>query len=178
MEGLLITYNIVPYDATFDAKYEVRRFLNRLSKEFKFLGKAKMLVAPSGLKGIIVVDLREYRDNIEILGEEKFKSRLKEEFETWIQNQDFLYVNKIRFLDFLVENSIEELIKVMEHYAKIIDDDWRLTLKTRGLIQDRSELIKKLARPIEQPVNLKDPKYVIHVEFLGELVGFYLEKND
>ena len=177
MEGLLISYSIVPYDATFDAKYEVRRFLNRLSKKYPFLEKAKMIVAPNSLKGLIIVDLREYRDKIELIGESEFKKRIEEEFEIWQKNQDFLYVKKLKTLDFLVENEEEKLLEVMQYYAEIVDDRWRLTLKSRGRVEERRKLIEKLAEPIKQKVDLENPKYNIYIEILGSLVGFRLEKN-
>ena len=177
MEGILVAYSIVPYDATFEARYELKILLNELEELFPNISSVEMHIAPSGLNGLILVDLRDYMRDKDDQFKGKFREEFLRKFEEMKEGGEIRYIVKITFFDYLVETDVSKIAEKIKNYKNVIDDRWRLTIRTRKMVGDRKEFIQKLAEPIEQPVDLKNPVYVIFVEVLGDLTGVYLEKK-
>ena len=175
MEGLLASYSIIPYDASFEAEYEIRSLLSELAEEFPKIDELNIIVSPGGFNGLILIDLRDFVSG----KDEKFKKMLRkrvfEKFEEMRRRGDIRYIKKLVILDYLVKTDVEEVMEVVRKYKDVIGDRWRITLKSRGVLEDKMSFIRKVAEPIDKQVDLKNPKYIIHIEVLGELTGVYLE---
>ncbi len=177
MEGLLITYRIFPYDLSFEARYETKLLLRKIASHFPGLNKAKILVAPCGMKGIILVDIREA---VKEFGEEdkvNMKSLIFDKFNELVNNGEINHIAKLKVLDYLIDMDLDKLVKRVEEIAPMIKGKFRITLKSRGKIKDRGEFIRKIAEPINAPVDLKNPDYIVWIEVVCDLIGIYLEKK-
>ena len=175
MEGLLIAYPIVPYDASFEAKYETKILMKELVKQYPDLENFSLKVAPSGFKGLILVDLREALVEVGKYKIEAMKDFIRQLYETKRENGDLRYLLKLIILDYLVETDSKKIFQKVASYRDIIQNKWRLKVKSRGILPDKKAFIEEVAEAIDAPVDLENPVFIIHIEILGELTGIYLE---
>jgi len=177
LEGILFSYRTVPRDESFNAMYEVRSILEKIKNEYPALKNLTPTMNPGGHRGLIFVDLR---DIIKGLSEEVI-SQLKKTFIDIYgelkEAQELESVLKMRIFDIITEASLEKVVEGVLKIKDKIQGRWRITLKTRHVSISREELIKKAAEPINYPVDLKNPEYILLIEFFGNLVGLSVIKN-
>ncbi len=94
----------------------------------------------------------------------------------------FQYILKIVPIDHVCETSINVITEIVQaHYRKYIEptDSFRIYLKHRkNKLIDRDILIRKVAKDIDNRVDLENPDKVIRIEVLGNFTGISFIKPD
>ena len=95
----------------------------------------------------------------------------------------FQFILKIIPINFICETDIKTInYLIQENYENYIDeeDTFRITLKRRHHEKiERSKFIEKIAKDINNKVNLENPDKIIRIEILGSICGIsFLDKND
>jgi len=178
LEGILASYELVPRERSFEAKMEIQNIIYELAEKYPFLKNVEAHLCPGGFKGLILVDLRGIKNSVNTSVLEEVKSDFINTFYTRQRDGKIRYITRILILDALVPTDIEEIRKAMERIKEKVKGRWRITLKTRGFPVDRMELIKKAAEPISQPVDLKNPEYVVIINILGDVTGISVVKAE
>lgn len=171
MEGLLISYPIVPKDVGFEARFEVLNIIEEVAKDFPIIRKVSVKLRPGGYKGLILLDLRPVLSELDDEERKHLEERIINEFENKMLNEALRYISKFTVLDAIVNTDINEIAKAVDKLKDKVRGKWRITLKTRKYPIDRKELIQKAAEPIDRPVDLENPEYIVLIEIFGELTG-------
>lgn len=170
IRGILIHYSTYPQDFSFEAWHETEDLLEELSQEFSSLKEKETIVAPDGMKGLIIIDLRENP----LSNEEKFRKLCTKTLQRGKNEKFWTYITKPYFFNFLVETNVSKIATAVEKLRKRINGKWRIKLNTRKRLP-RQEIIEKAAEPIKSPVDLEDPEYIVRIECIGKITGIGME---
>lgn len=173
----MISYPIFPYDASFEAAYETKILMRETVEKFPALKKFGLIVAPNEFKGLILVDLRETLKEIDAAETEHIASFIKKVYSLKREEGALKYLLKLVTLDYLVETDVDKIREKVASYRNIINDKWRLKVRSRGVLVDKRDFIEKVADEIDAPVDLENPTFIIHIEILGDFTGIYLERT-
>jgi tRNA acetyltransferase TAN1 len=100
------------------------------------------------------------------------------------KNQNFFqFILKIIPIDFICETNVRTIESIIqENHKQYIDekDSFRITLKRRHHQKiERDSFIKKIAKVIDNEVDLENPDKILRIEVLGNITGVsFLKKND
>ncbi len=166
IEGILFSYEIIPRDRGDTALEEVSMLFEKMKRDIPELENVEIILRPEGVKGLILVDLRRVmkeksEENAEELSD-IIRKRISEAFDAG----ELLSISKIRMIHRIVKTDIKDIEKQGEFFSRYINDKWKIDIHTRKLL-DRMETIRKVASHIKMPVDLKNPKYILHIEVLG-----------
>jgi tRNA acetyltransferase TAN1 len=94
----------------------------------------------------------------------------------------FQYILKIVPIDFNCESESEVITQFIEnHYREYINENetFKILLKRRNHeLIERISLITKVAKKVENPVDLDNPEKIIRIEILGNSCGIAFLKPD
>jgi len=166
IEGILFSYEIIPRDRGDIALDEVNRFVAKMKDRYPELEEADIIFKPEGLKGLILVDLRGTVQKMPKEKLEEFSKTMINALREALDRGELLSISKIRIIHKIVRTDIAAIAKEAPYFAKYINDRWKIDIHTRKII-DRMETIKAVAAHISQPVDLKNPRYVLYIEVLG-----------
>lgn len=97
-------------------------------------------------------------------------------------SQLFQYILKITPIEFICETDLEIIRKVvLTNINKAInkDETFRITINKRNFETSKLDIIKCIAKDIDNKVDLKTPDKIINIEILGNLTGIsFLEDGD
>jgi len=177
LEGILISYQLVPRDVGFDAKFEVLNIIESVARDFPILRSAQVKLRPAGFKGLILVDFRPITYRLSQTEIDLLREKITKTYEKMRQEGAIRYISKFIILDALVETDIEKIADAVKKLSDKVKGKWRITLKTRKYPIDRMLLIKKAAEHIDLPVDLKNPEYIVLIEIIGGLTGIAILKK-
>ncbi|MFW9968700.1 MAG: THUMP domain-containing protein [Candidatus Odinarchaeota archaeon] len=95
----------------------------------------------------------------------------------------FQFILKIIPIDFICETDINTIREIIEtNYKQFIDeqDSFKIILKRRHHQQiERNNFIEKIAKVINNEVDLENPDKIVRIEVLGNITGLsFLKKNE
>ena len=174
LDGILFSYETHPRDLGESAIYQVEGLLKNLGEIIPNHEKAILIPRPGGVNGLILLDLRECLRYVDVNEKITIRKNLVEFLVEAFDKGDLLSIVKIRIIDFIVPLDIDKLVDVTRFLADRIRGTWKIELRTRKMA-DRMEIIRKVASVVDQPVDLKNPKFVLNIEILSrDLVVVYL----
>ncbi|RLG60435.1 RNA methyltransferase [Candidatus Geothermarchaeota archaeon] len=93
---------------------------------------------------------------------------------------EFRVLKRLIPIEFNVRTSLEEIRKICEELSKRIDpsETFRITLEKRHTSLSSKEIIQTAARPINSPVDLKNPKKIVLIEIVGRITGISLLSSE
>jgi len=178
VQGILATYQIIPKDYGFEARFELLNLLHDISKNFPELERAKVVMRPGGFKGILLADLRDALAEVEPERLELIREEVWKEFRRRKSENAIRYIQRFIVLDAIVETDIDKIAEAVRKLKDKVKGKWRITLKTRKYPIDRNLLIKKAAEPITLPVDLENPEYIVLIEILGNMTAIAILKQE
>ncbi len=173
-EGVLFSYETHPRDLSESAIYQVETLLRNLGEIIPNIDKARLMPRPGGINGLILLDLRECLQSMDIEARESIRRQLTHFIEKAFDEGMLLSIIKVRILNFIVPLDLDRLVETAKILARRIKGRWKIELRTRKMA-DRMEIIRQVAAVIDQPVDLKNPQFILNIEILSkELVVVYL----
>lgn len=172
IQGILLHYPTYPADFGFEAYYEVEDLLAVLSNKFN-VWNGRISIAPDGMKGLLLIDLRN--TPISHQNEGKFQRFCKQTLQKGKNEEYWERITKPLFFNALVKSRVDEIANTTKQLKDRIKGKWRIKLRTRHRIP-RRETIEKAAKPIQHPVDLENPEYIVRIECMGELSGIGVEE--
>ena len=174
IEGILFSYEIMPRDRGDIAFEEVNKFMDMLSKKIPELKNSEIILMPEGVKGLILVDLRKVVEGISPEEIDRIRKQIIEEIKGAFDRGELLSIPKVRIIHKIVKTNTETIAEESKYFAGLITDKWKIEIHTRKII-DRMQTIRKVAEHINQPVDLKNPHYILNIEVIGpEITVIYL----
>lgn len=165
-EGILFSYETYPVERGYEALSDVRRALTELEGILKGISDIQPLLRPDGVKGLILLDLRQLIGEKSTLELNHIRKHIVDKLKELMDMGNMLNISKIRIIDKICDTNLDCIIEASKSYKDIINADWRITLRSRKLL-NREEVIREVAKLINAPVNLKNPIYNLHIEVLG-----------
>lgn len=177
MDGILVSYPLVPKDVGFFARFEVMNLIEEVAQRYPVLRKAEVIMNPEGHKGLILVDFRPIFYQLDSAEIENIRREIEETYSRWMKERKIRYINRFIVIDALVKTDIEDITKAVQKLRHKVQGKWRITLKTRKYPINREELIKRAASPIDKPVDLENPEYVVQIEIIENLTAIAIIKK-
>lgn len=171
MEGFLVTYKIIPKDTVFEARFEVLNLLEELAKKYPILRETDVIVRPGNYKGIILVDFRRIFSKLDEEVIKDIQKNLEETYQKMREERRLRYIQRFIIFDEIVDTDVNSIVSAVHELKGLVRGKWRITLKTRKYPIDKQTLIRKAAEPINYPVDLENPDYVVLIEIMGPLTG-------
>ncbi len=178
LEGILASYPLVPKDVGFFARFELMNLIEEVAKKYPFLRKADVLMNPFGHKGLILADFRSIFYQLNQAEINNVREEIERIYSNWVTEGKFRYINRFLIIDALVETNIDSIVKAVTLLKDRIKGRWRITLKTRKYPIDREELIRRAAEPIDKPVDLENPEYIVWIEIIESLTAIAIIKKN
>lgn len=172
LEGLLLHYPTYSSDFSYEAYFETEDLLEELSMKIPALVKADLVIAPEGMNGLIVIDLRD--NPLSNVREKEFKRNFNKKLEEGKAQGYWKYIAKPVFFNRIINSKINEIAASVKTLKEKIKGKWRIKINTRHRIP-RRETIEEVAKHITYPVDLENPKYIVKIECLGKISGVAVE---
>ncbi len=174
MDGILFSYEIMPRDRGDIALEEVSKLIDSLSEMIPELKDAEIIFKPEGVKGLILVDLRKALEKATPERVDNIYEAIIHEIKRAFDEGELLSISRVRIIHKIVRTDINIIADESKYFVPFIKDKWKIEIHTKKII-DRMETIKKVATHFDKPVDLKNPRYVLHIEVIGSsLTVMYL----
>ncbi len=182
MEGILISYQIIPKDKRIEAEFELSDLLMLLAKKYPGIDNIDKFLVHLPFRGLLLLDLSDYVKNLSNEEKIELKKLFLEEFEKAKEEQRARAIVKVVPFDKLVRTDLVEIEKAVAELSTRITGKWRITLRRRGDVKlKREDIIKAAAKPIDTskyPVDLKNPDFVVYIDIIGDLTGILIATKD
>ncbi len=169
IEGLLFSYEIMPRDRGMFAFEEVNRFIESAKGTIREVGEAEVVFNPEGVKGLILVDLRRAFSKLTDEEADSRRRRIISLLREAFDRGELLSISRVRILHKITRTNVAEIAECARIFVPYIKDRWKIEIHTKKLI-DRMETIRAVAAHIDQKVDLKNPRYILHIEVIGPTI--------
>lgn len=159
----------MPRDRGDIAFEDINKLFDKIRSELDVKGDIDIMFKPEGVKGLILVDLRNVIKNLPPEKAENISNTIWGKIIESFDKGELLSVSKIRRIHKIVPTDIDDIEKQAEFFAKYIDSEWKIDIHTKKII-DRTKTIRSVASHINQPVNLKNPRYILYIEVIGPTI--------
>jgi len=178
LDGIIASYPLVPKDVGFFARFELMNLIEEAAQKYPILRKTDVLINPFGHKGLILADFRPIFYQLDSEEISNIRREIESIYSEWLSERKLRYINRFLIIDALVETDIDKIVNAVIKLCDKIQGRWRITLKTRKYPINRGELIRKAAEPIDKPVDLENPEYIVWIEIIGSLTAIAIIKKN
>lgn len=173
-----MSYPLVPKDFGFFAKLEIMDLIDTVAQKFPIMKKTEILVNPFGHNGLILIDFRPLFYQLDSEEIKAIREEIESIYSEWRSKNKLRHINRFLIIDVLVETDISKIVNAVMKLRNKIRGKWRITLKTRKYPIDREELIRRVAEPINEPVDLRNPEYIVWIEIISNLTAIAIIKKN